>query len=116
AFFAGSIYAMGFLPSGFIPREDASRIVFSLELPPGSRLEDTRIATDEVTRLMREVPEVESVYVIGGASPTGTLETRRATVVADLIHKSERDVPQHEIEALLLEKMESIPDLRAYFV
>ena len=80
AFFAGSIYAMGFLPSGFIPREDASRIVFSLELPPGSRLDDTRATTDEVTKLMREVPEVENVYVIGGASPTGTLEPRRATV------------------------------------
>ena len=44
------IYAMGFLPSGFIPREDASRIMFSLELPPGSRLEDTRDTTDEVDR------------------------------------------------------------------
>ncbi|MBA3446426.1 MAG: efflux RND transporter permease subunit, partial [Pseudaminobacter sp.] len=116
AFFAGSIYAMGFLPSGFIPREDASRIVFSVELPPGSRLEDTRVATDEVTRLMREVPEVENVYVIGGASPTGTLEPRRATVVADLKHKSQRDVPQHEIEEILLRKMETIPDIRAYFV
>ncbi|HEV2901472.1 MAG TPA: efflux RND transporter permease subunit [Pseudaminobacter sp.] len=116
AFFAGSIYAMGFLPSGFIPREDASRIVFSVELPPGSRLDDTREATDEVTRLMREVPEVENVYVIGGASPTGTLETRRATVVADLKHKSERDLPQHEIEEILLRKMETVPDVRAYFV
>jgi multidrug efflux pump subunit AcrB len=116
AFFAGSIYAMGFLPSGFIPREDASRIVFSVELPPGSRLDDTRVATDEVTKLMREVPEVENVYVIGGASPTGTLETRRATVVADLKHKSERDVPQHEIEEILLRKMETVPDVRAYFV
>ena len=115
-FFAGSIYAMGFLPSGFIPREDASRIIFSLELPPGSRLDDTRATTDEVTTLMREVPEVENVYVIGGASPTGTLETRRATVVADLKHKSERDLPQYEIEEILLAKMETIPDLRAYFV
>ncbi|WP_394891306.1 efflux RND transporter permease subunit [Mesorhizobium sp. AaZ16] len=116
AFFAGSIYAMGFLPSGFIPREDASRIVFSVELPPGSRLDDTRLATDEVTKLMREVPEVENVYVIGGASPTGTLETRRATVVADLKHKSERELPQHEIEEILLRKMETVPDVRAYFV
>lgn len=115
-FFAGSIYAMGFLPSGFIPREDASRIVFSLELPPGSRLEDTRETTDEVSRLMLEVPEVENAYVIGGASPTGTLETRRATVVADLKHKSERDRPQHVLEGILLDKMEAIPDLRAYFV
>lgn len=116
AFFAGSIYAMGFLPSGFIPKEDASRIVFSLELPPGSRLEDTRATTDEVTRLMRTVPEVENVYVIGGSNPTGTLEPRRATVVADLQHKSQRDVTQAEIEEILLKKLEVVPDLRAYFV
>ncbi|BCH33724.1 ABC transporter permease [Mesorhizobium sp. L-8-10] len=116
AFFAGSIYAIGFLPSGFIPKEDASRIVFSLELPPGSRLEDTRATTDEVTRLMRTVPEVENVYVIGGSNPTGTLEPRRATVVADLRHKSERDVTQAEIEEILLKKLEVVPDLRAYFV
>ncbi|QPC85565.1 MMPL family transporter [Mesorhizobium sp. NBSH29] len=115
-FFAGSIYAMGTLPSGFIPKEDASRIVFSLELPPGSRLEDTRMVTDRVTTLMREVPEVENVYVIGGSNPTGTLETRRATVVADLVHKSERSIKQAEIEEILLKKMETVPDLRAYFV
>ena len=115
-FFAASLYAIGFLPSGFVPREDASRIVFSLELPPGSLLEDTRATTDEVTRIMREVPGVENVYVIGGSSPTGTLEPRRATVVADLVHKSERDVKQEVIEEILLDKLEQIPDLRAYFV
>ncbi|MGO4837112.1 efflux RND transporter permease subunit, partial [Rhizobiaceae sp. 2RAB30] len=116
AFFAGSIYAIGFLPSGFIPKEDASRIVFSLELPPGSRLDDTRATTDEVTRLLRTVPEVENVYVIGGSNPTGTLEPRRATVVADLQHKSERKLTQAEIEEILLKKLEAVPDLRAYFV
>jgi len=116
AFFAGSIYATRFLPSGFIPREDASRIVFSLELPPGSLLEDTRATTDEVTKIIREVPQVENVYVVGGASPTGVLETRRATVVADLQHKSQRDVPQNVIEEELLQKLAVIPDLRVYFV
>ncbi len=116
ALFAVSIYAIRFLPSGFIPREDASRIVFSLELPPGSLLDDTRDTTDEVTRIMRAVPQVENVYVVGGASPQGVMETRRATVVADLQHKSERDVPQHEIEEILLSRLSAIPDLRIYFV
>jgi multidrug efflux pump subunit AcrB len=116
AFFVGSIYAIGFLPSGFIPREDASRIIFSLELPPGSRLEDTRETTDRATRLMRELPEVENVYVIGGASPQGTLEPRRATVIADLTHKSERDRSQAVLEELMLAQLDTIPDLRAYFV
>jgi multidrug efflux pump subunit AcrB len=116
AFFASSIYAMGYLPAGFIPREDASRIIFSLELPPGSRLEDTSATADDVTALMRDMDEIENVYVIGGAGPTGTLETRRATLIVDLRHKSERDLAQHEIEALLLDRLETIPDLRAYFV
>jgi len=114
--FVGSIYMMGFLPSGFIPREDASRIIFSLELPPGSRLEDTRAATDEATKLMRQLPEIENVYVIGGSNPQGTLEPRRATVIADLTHKSERERSQAVLEGVLLEKLDTIPDLRAYFV
>ncbi|MGE0500282.1 MAG: efflux RND transporter permease subunit [Rhizobiaceae bacterium] len=116
AFFAGSLYAMGFLPSGFIPKEDASRIVFSMELPPGSRLEDTRETTDEISNVIRGLPEVENVYVVGGASPTGVLEPRRATVVADLKHKSDRDLTQGEIEEILLDRLEAVPDLRAYFV
>ncbi len=71
AFFAASIYAIGFLPSGFIPREDASRIVFSLELPPGSRLDGHARGHRRGDPRIREVPEVENVYVIGGSNPTG---------------------------------------------
>lgn len=116
AFFVGAIYAIGFLPSGFVPKQDASRIVFSLELPPGSRLEDTREVADQATDLILAVPEVENVYVIGGSNPVGTLEIRRATIVADLQHKSEREISQFELESVLLGKLETIPDLRAYFV
>lgn len=115
-FFAASIWAIGFLPSGFIPKEDASRIVFSLELPPGSRLEDTRATTDEVSRIIAGLPEVSSVYVVGGSSPTGTLEPRRAMVVAGLLHKSERQRSQADIETELLDRLAAVPDLRAYFV
>jgi hydrophobe/amphiphile efflux-1 (HAE1) family protein len=115
-FFAGSIYAIGFLPSGFIPREDVSRLVIAAELPPGTRLEDTRTATDRASAALREIPEVENVYVIGGSSPTGSLQTRMSTVVVDLQHKSERERHQWEIETDVLAKLADIPDMRAYFV
>jgi multidrug efflux pump subunit AcrB len=36
--------------------------------------------------------------------------------VADLVHKSERDMKQEDIEGILLDRLEQIPDLRAYFV
>lgn len=114
--FAYSLYAVQFLPSGFIPRQDASRIVYSIELPPGTKLEETRDVTDRASALMREVAGVENIYVIGGSNPLGTRELRRATIVADLVHKSERETPQHVIESQLLEKLDTVPDIRAYFV
>ena len=115
-FFSVSIWATGFLPSGFMPKEDASRIIVSLELPPGSLLADTRDTTDEVTDKLRQMAEVENVYVIGGSSPTGTIEPRRATVIVDLVHKSERDRPQWQIGEEILTVLDTVPDLKAYFV
>ena len=47
-FFAGSIASTGLLPSGFLPEEDINRTLFVVELPPGSRLDDTVTVTDGV--------------------------------------------------------------------
>ncbi len=114
--FAGSIYATAMLPTGFIPDEDTSRVVISAELPPGARLEDTRLMTDEVTRRLKEIPEVASVFVLGGVSPTGTLEVRRAAVNVRLVPKTERDKPQKQLKAILSATIAGVPDVRAWFV
>src|SRR5690606_38636392 len=76
-FLWGSIQATSLLPTGFIPDEDTARVVASVELPPGSTLEDTRITSDKIVDKLREIPEVTRVFVLGGASPTGQREVRR---------------------------------------
>ncbi|WP_245414910.1 efflux RND transporter permease subunit [Aureimonas flava] len=114
--FALSIHAIQYLPTGFIPKEDASRIVVSLELPPGATLETTRRITDEAARTVRELPEVRSVLVIGGASPTGTLEVRRAAMTIALTRKFERTRSQADLEPVVTERLSRIPDLRSFFV
>ena len=48
--FALSLWSTTLLPTGFIPPQDDSRIVMSLELPPGATLADTRAKTDAVAR------------------------------------------------------------------
>ncbi len=116
AFFSAAIWSTSLLPTGFVPKEDASRIVLSLELPPGSKLSDTRSSADELVERLRQIPEIDDVYIVGGASPTGDLELRRGSITIDLSHKSERERSQAQIETEVLNLVEEVPDIRAYFV
>lgn len=114
--FAVSIWATKFLPEGFLPEEDVSRIVASVEMPPGSTLEDTRIKTDEAAAMLREVEEVAGTLVIGGSSATGTRDVRRATLIIKLTPKGERALRQIQVEEKVLARLAAISDMRFYFV
>jgi len=115
-FLIGSIQATQMLPTGFIPDEDTSRVVASVELPPGSTLEDTRVTTDRLVDVLKSIPEVRDVFVLGGASPTGQREVRRAAVFILLKPKAERDIAQKELKVTIAEKLASVPDVRAWYV
>jgi hydrophobe/amphiphile efflux-1 (HAE1) family protein len=114
--FAGSIYATALLPTGFLPDEDTSRIVVSAELPTGAKLEDTRATTDRMVEVLRTIPEVKSVFVLGGSTPTGGLEIRKASLFVHLVPKTERLLPQKRLKTIVSNKLADIPDARAWFV
>ena len=114
--FAVSIWSMGFLPTGFIPREDVSRVVTSVELPPGATLDDTRATTAQIADVLQDIPEVSSVFVIGGSSPTGTLEVRRAALIINLLRKGERERTQFEVEGDITARLAQVPDIRFFYV
>ena len=117
ATFALSIWSTTLLPTGFIPAADESRVTLSLELPPGSTLDDTRAVTDRVVREFRRIPEVTTVFVNGGTTPTGSgAEIRRAAMIVNLTHKSDRARSQKQIEAELSHRLAGIPDVRGWFV
>ncbi len=140
AFLIGSVALLSQIPGSFLPPEDSSRIVLSVELPPNATLEETAASTDLIYEAVRDLDGVESVFVLGGASPKGDLELRRATVrvilqnidhsllktlvnkglgsipvLGDIIPKLPdhgRTRPQWEVERELFEKVRSIPDVR----
>jgi len=115
--FGVSIWSTSLLPTGFIPPEDASRVVVSVELPPGSTLDDTQARTDELTRRVREdIPEVRSIFVVGGSTPTGQRDIRRAAMIVNLVHKSQRTRSQQQVEAALARVIATVPDIRAWYV
>jgi multidrug efflux pump subunit AcrB len=122
--FASSIWSTSLLPTGFIPSEDAARSVISLELPPGATLADTARTTDVVARILKSMPEVRSVFTMGGTSPmmggttpTGaSLEVRRATLLVMLTPKKNRELSQKRVEGDISRRLADVPDIRAWYV
>ncbi|MFC2250172.1 efflux RND transporter permease subunit [Labrys portucalensis] len=107
---------MGLLPQGFIPPEDNARVVISAEIPPGGKLENTQAKTDEVVAAIRKIPEVEQVFVIGGTSPTGQLDPRRAAIYVKLTKRETRARHQLAIQDDIARILTAIPDMRAWRV
>lgn len=136
-----SVIAMLQVPGSLFPPEDESRIVVSVELPPGSTLDDTAATTDAMRDIVQDIEGVKSVLVIGGSTPLGERDTRRATftIILDrldnglqrkLIELGEalpginalipeipsegRIRPQSAIETEVFEALRTIPDVRAF--
>ncbi len=136
-----SVFFMLRIPGSFLPPEDVSRILVSVELPPGSRLADTERATEQMRLAIRDIDGVEDVFVLGGASPRGERDVRRASVsvllerldhsiVRTLVNSVHRlpvigpFIPTMEnpgrtrrqpaIEVEVFERLAAVPDVRAY--
>ncbi|MBX2805758.1 MAG: efflux RND transporter permease subunit [Hyphomicrobiales bacterium] len=117
--FAGSIASMQLLPQGFLPAEDAARILVAAELPPGARLDDMRETSDEITKVIRDYPEVERVFVDGGrilGIAGGGEEVRKATFVINLVNKDDRELTQRELEQSITADLAEIPDIRSWVI
>jgi hydrophobe/amphiphile efflux-1 (HAE1) family protein len=114
--FFGSIQATKLLPAGFLPAEDVARLVMAVELPPGSRVEDTMRVTDDIARRLREKPEVKSVFVDGGRVGLGAAEVRKASLVINLVHKSKRERTQSQVRADIGVVLAAVPDVRTWFL
>jgi hydrophobe/amphiphile efflux-1 (HAE1) family protein len=115
--FALSIASVRLLPSGFLPAEDTGRSLFAVELPPGSKLADTELVTAKLSELIRRHPEVGSVYVDGGrilGGPGGGEEVRKATLIAQLVPKDNRDLTQLQLQEIISTELAETPDIRTW--
>ncbi len=139
-FLVGSMMLLSQVPGSFMPPDDSSRVVLSVELPPNATLDETAATTDKIYDAVRGIDGVESVFILGGASPKGDLELRRATVrvilgnidhslVKTLVNKGlgglpiigqyvpkmeehGRTRPQWDVEKDIFAAVRSIPDAR----
>lgn len=116
ALFSASVYATTLLPTGFLPDEDTSRVVVAVEMPPGTQLDETSAKTDRMVKTLRTIPEVEQVFVLGGTSPTGQLDVRRASLFVKLVPKTERKLTEKQLKSIIAAKLADEPDSRAWYI
>ena len=120
AFFAGSVMLIPLLPTGFIPADDNSQTQVNLELPPGSKLQDTRAVAEAARLAIAKLAHVKSVYTtIGGGSagadpfaPGGAAEARTATLTVLLAERGTRPRKQG-IENNIRKALEALPGVRS---
>ena len=120
AFFVGSVMLIPLLPTGFMPPDDFSQSQVHVELPPGSSLEQTKVAAERARQLVMKVPNVKSVYTTIGAgaagsdpfAPPGASEVRKATLTLMLTPRHERGVRKQVIERQIREALVELPGAR----
>ncbi|MDB5561163.1 MAG: efflux transporter permease subunit, partial [Hyphomicrobiales bacterium] len=110
-----ALFAATGLPTDFIPLADESRIMVSVQLPPGSTLNDTSATARRIETALHTVPEVAKVLVKGGTSLEGIDEPRRAILVLTLLPKDQRHVSQIDTQAKVGAALSLVPDIRYSF-
>lgn len=110
--FAASIFSATLLPTQFVPPADTGRTTISLELAPGSTVEQTRAAARQITGIVSEIPEVTNVFVDGGAGTTGSVA--KANITVNFGQKSSRTRSSFEIQDEIAQLLKQIPDARLH--
>jgi multidrug efflux pump subunit AcrB len=111
-FFLVAAIAMAWvLPKGFFPDQDFSFSQIHIEMPPGARLEDTKRMSQAVADLVRQKPEVASVFEVVGDDG----DTRVANQYINLVPPKDRSINVTEWQQQLAPVLKEFPDARINF-
>lgn len=123
AMFIASLAIVPLIPSTFIPPSDLGRSNLSLELPPGTRIEETTAVAEQARQAIKDLPELDSVFtIIGGVidigdpSKTGIGEVRKATLILNWKPTGERERGQKVLEAEVRKRLQNLAGTRVSFI
>ena len=103
--FAMTVATFMMIPQTFQPTTDSDLTTANVEMVPGTTMEQTGVVARQVEAILREQPEVESVYARVGMG--------NANVTAKL--KEERERTSIDFERALAPKLAQIADARVSF-
>jgi HAE1 family hydrophobic/amphiphilic exporter-1 len=110
-FFLASLALFQALPTSLVSRIDRGGSTIIVELPPGSKLEDTTEIVQRVGKIVQGRPEVDVVFATVGKE--GEVNQGRLQVV--LKPRDQRKLSQDEFEAAMRPLLMTIPGARISF-
>ena len=121
--FVASLAIVPFIPATFIPTSDLGRSNLSLELPPGTTLQETTAVAERARALLSDIPEIRQVYTavgsvldVGDPSKSGIGEPRKATLILDWGDADDRDRDQKALERIARGKLAGLPGVRVSYI
>ena len=121
--FLGSLALVPLIPATFIPFTDLGRSNLSLELPPGTRLQDTVAMSERARARLASIPELKQVFTMAGSvidvgdpGKSGVGETRKATIVLDWGQPGDRDRDQKQLEREVRAKLADLPGVKISYI
>ncbi len=123
ALFIASLALVPFIPTTFIPFTDMGRSNLSIELPPGTQIEQTMAVAEQARLKLKRIPELEQVFTmvgsvlnLGDPGTTGVGETRKATLVLDWGRASGRKRGQKALEQAARDLLADLPGVKISYV
>jgi HAE1 family hydrophobic/amphiphilic exporter-1 len=87
-------------PTGFIPDEDQGYFVIIGQGPEGVSLDYTHSVQRDIEKILRQQPEIEDIFDVGGFSFTGNA-SNKLTMFVKLRTWAERHGAQHSLDAVI---------------
>jgi hydrophobic/amphiphilic exporter-1 (mainly G- bacteria), HAE1 family len=103
---------LGFIGNEFITQSDRGEFAVTLELPPGSTVENTNFVTQRVERMLAGIPEVAKVFTNVGVSSEGLLgqtSSNNSELNVTLVPRERRTRSTDEVGRLIKEYAQMIP-------
>lgn len=108
-----AIVATGLVGTAYIPPEDTGLVTVNTQMPPGTTIQASSQALQQLSSMIRAVPGVTAVQATAGVANGGGLDTAQGSLVVDLVPKSQRADSISTVEADIRKFAQRIPGLKA---
>ncbi len=109
--------ALGLIGNEFMPQSDRGEFGVSIELEPGTTIEQNNQTTLRIERIFAQMPEIEKVFTGVGAQATGSISLSSSNLTqlnVTLVPKEKRKKTTGDVGEEIKTKLKQIPGLKVY--